>query len=233
MAQDNELRRCQTPERDRETEQALSWCDLASGRTDHVYLDFHTAPELWQDFLLQMLLYVHRDRKDGELRTATSTSTLRLSSDWRLPLLRCLSHGNVWCRSSAGNGLEFGFGVSRGRPFSCHISNNKKWAFSVPKALTDFFHVWASALCTFYNNPAPLNGSMQFHYCTLVTWEPEQTTLLFWSAACGVTDATWPSHSRPAIAASARLFQICFSPLWHFDRLFVYLLFVYLVLFMH
>ena len=47
--------------------------------------------------------------------------------------------------------------------------------------------VWASALCTFYNNPAPLNGSMQFHYCTLVTREPEQTTLLFWSAACGVT----------------------------------------------
>ena len=26
-------------------------------------------------------------------------------------------------------------------------------------------------------------------------------------------NATWPSHSRPAIAASARLFQICFSPL--------------------
>ena len=47
-------------------------------------------------------------------------------------------------------------------------------------------HLWASALCTFYNNPAPLNGSMQFHYCTLVTREPEQTTLLFWSAACGV-----------------------------------------------
>ena len=47
--------------------------------------------------------------------------------------------------------------------------------------------MWASALCTFYTNPAPLNGSMQFHYCTLVTREPEQTTLLFWSAACGVT----------------------------------------------
>ena len=31
----------------------------------------------------------------------------------------------------------------------------------------------------FYNNPAPLNRSMQFHYCTLVTREPEQTTLLF------------------------------------------------------
>ena len=50
-----------------------------------------------------------------------------------------------------------------------------------------FIYLWASALCTFYSNPAPLNGSMQFHYCTLVTREPEQTTLLFWSAACGVT----------------------------------------------
>ena len=50
-----------------------------------------------------------------------------------------------------------------------------------------YIYMWASALCTFYNNPAPLNGSMQFHYCTLVTREPEQTTLLFWSAACGVT----------------------------------------------
>ena len=26
-------------------------------------------------------------------------------------------------------------------------------------------------------------------------------------------NATWPSYSRPAIAASARHFQICFSPL--------------------
>ena len=43
------------------------------------------------------------------------------------------------------------------------------------------------SLYTFYNNPAPLNGSTQFHYCTLVTREPEQTMLLFWSAACGVT----------------------------------------------
>ena len=50
------------------------------------------------------------------------------------------------------------------------------------------FYMWASALCTFYNNPAPLNGSMQFHYCTLVTREPEQTTLLCLKvAACGVT----------------------------------------------
>ena len=38
----------------------------------------------------------------------------------------------------------------------------------------------------FYSNPAPVNRSTQFHYCT-VTREPEQTTLLFWSAACSVT----------------------------------------------
>ena len=64
----------------------------------------------------------------------------------------------------------------------------------------------------FYNNPAPLNGSMQFHYCTLVTREPEQTTLFVLKRGVW-RNATWPSHSRPAIAASARLFQICFSPL--------------------
>ena len=64
----------------------------------------------------------------------------------------------------------------------------------------------------FYNNPTPLNGSMQFHYCTLVTREPEQTTLFVLKR--GVWhNATWPSHSRLAIAAGARLFQICFSPL--------------------
>ena len=45
-------------------------------------------------------------------------------------------------------------------------------------------------------------------------------------------NATWPSHSGRAIATSARHFQICFLP-EYFDRLFVYLLFVYLVLFTH
>ena len=51
----------------------------------------------------------------------------------------------------------------------------------------------------------------------LVTQEPEQTTLLFWSDAfvlkrCVLRNVTWPSHSRPAIAADARQFQICFFP---------------------
>ena len=47
-------------------------------------------------------------------------------------------------------------------------------------------------------------------------------------------NATWPSHSRLAIAARVRAIfsQICFLP-DYFDRLFVYLLFVHIVLFMH
>ena len=54
-----------------------------------------------------------------------------------------------------------------------------------------YIYMWASALCIcFYINPALLNGSTQFHllyyYCVLVTREPEQMTLLFWSAARGV-----------------------------------------------
>ena len=70
----------------------------------------------------------------------------------------------------------------------------------------------SSRVVRFYNNPAPLNGSMQFHYCTLVTREPEQTTLLFWSAACGVTPHGLHTADR-RYSASAGLFQICFSPL--------------------
>ena len=57
--------------------------------------------------------------------------------------------------------------------------------------------------------PPRLTDPRNFITILLVTQEPEQMTLLFWSAACGVS---WPSHSRPAIAASARHFQIC-SPL--------------------
>ena len=86
------------------------------------------------------------------------------------------------------------------------------------------------SLYTFYNNPGPLNGSTQFHYCTdsnLGTGEDDAFVL-----KRGVWYNATPSHSRPAIATSARHFQICFLP-EYFDRLFVYLLFVYLVLFMH
>ena len=74
--------------------------------------------------------------------------------------------------------------------------------------------------------PPRLSDPCNFITVLLVTREPEQTTLLFWSAACGVTP-----HGLHT-AASARHFQICFLP-EYFDRLFVYLLFVHLVLFMH
>ena len=83
----------------------------------------------------------------------------------------------------------------------------------------------------FYNNPAPLNRSTQFHYCT--DSNPGTGADDAFVLKRGVwRNATWLSHSRPAIAASVRHFQIRFLP-EYFDRLFVYLLFVYLVLFMH
>ena len=67
------------------------------------------------------------------------------------------------------------------------------------------------SLYTFYNNPAPLNGSTQFHYCT--DSNPGTGADDAFVLKRGVwRNATWPSHSRPAIAASARHFQICFLP---------------------
>ena len=70
--------------------------------------------------------------------------------------------------------------------------------------------VWASALCIrFTIIPPCLTDPRSFITVLIVTREREQTTLLFWSTAC----ATWSSHSRPTIAASACHFQICFSPL--------------------
>ena len=54
----------------------------------------------------------------------------------------------------------------------------------------------------FYNNPALVIRSMQFHYCTGS------------NPGTGADDAfvlkRGVKHSRPAIAASARHFQICF-----------------------
>ena len=79
--------------------------------------------------------------------------------------------------------------------------------------------------------PPLFTDPQQFHYCTdsnLGTGADDAFVLKrsVWR------NATWPSHSRPAIAASAHHFQICFLP-EYFDCLFVYLLIVYLVLFMH
>ena len=77
---------------------------------------------------------------------------------------------------------------------------------------SQYFNVSKCSLYTFYNNPAPLNGSMQFHYCT--DSNPGTGADDAFVLKCGVwRNATWPSHSRLAIAASARHFQICFSPL--------------------
>ena len=74
------------------------------------------------------------------------------------------------------------------------------------------YTVWASALCTFYNNPAPLNGvnAISLLYFSNPGTGADDAFVLKHGVWCNVT---WPSHSRPAIAASARLFQICFSPL--------------------
>ena len=79
-------------------------------------------------------------------------------------------------------------------------------------------------LYTFYNNPVPLNGSTQFHYCTdsnLGTGADDAFVLMrgVWH------NATLISHSRLAIAASARHFQMFFSPNILTACLFTYSLF--------
>ena len=99
-------------------------------------------------------------------------------------------------------------------------TNNKNNKTSVSKC----------SLYTFYSNPAPVR-SMQFHYCT-VSNPGTGADDAFVLKRCVLRNATWPSHSRPAIAAGARHFQLCFRPK-NFDHLCVYLLFVYLVLFIH
>ena len=67
------------------------------------------------------------------------------------------------------------------------------------------------SLYTFYNNPAPLNGSMQFHYCTDIN--PGTGADDAFVLKRGVwRNATWPSHSRPAIATEVRgIFKSVFS----------------------
>ena len=79
--------------------------------------------------------------------------------------------------------------------------------------------------------PPRLTDQRNFIYCTISN--PGTGADDTFVSKRGVwRNATWPSHSQPAIAASAQHFQICFLP-EYFDRLFVYLLFVYLDLFMH
>ena len=83
----------------------------------------------------------------------------------------------------------------------------------------------------FYNNPAPVIRSMQFHYCT-VSNPGTGADDAFVLKRCVLRNATLPSHSRQSIDAGARHFKICFLP-EYFDLLFLYLLFVYLVIFIH
>ena len=65
------------------------------------------------------------------------------------------------------------------------------------------------SLYTFYNNPAPLNGSTQFYYCT--DSNPGTGADDAFVLKRGVWhNATWPSHSRPAIAASRTIFKSVF-----------------------
>ena len=73
-----------------------------------------------------------------------------------------------------------------------------------------FVCVSKCSLYTFYNNPALLNGSTKFHYCTDSNpgTGADNTFVLKRGVWC---NATWPLHSRPAIATSARHFQICLS----------------------
>ncbi len=57
-----------------------------------------------------------------------------------------------------------------------------------PIKATDTILLWASALCIrFTVIPPRLSDPCNFITVLLVTREPEQTTLLFWSAACCVT----------------------------------------------
>ena len=51
-----------------------------------------------------------------------------------------------------------------------------------------YIYMWASALCIrFTIIPPRLTDQCNFITVLIVTREPEQTMLLFWSAACGIT----------------------------------------------
>ena len=75
-------------------------------------------------------------------------------------------------------------------------------------------HIYIYALCIrFTIIPPLLTDPQQFHYC--IDSNPGTGADDAFVLKRGVwRNATWPSHSRPAIAASAaRHFQICYSPL--------------------
>ena len=95
-------------------------------------------------------------------------------------------------------------------PIRTNVSHGIPFLIMQYKIKEAVLSMWASALCIcFYINPALLNGSTQFHYCT--DSNPGTGADVAFVLKRGVwRNATWPLHSRPAIAASARHFQICF-----------------------
>ena len=114
-----------------------------------------------------------------------------------------------------GYGIQFQVTVFNGIQFQVTVFNGIQFQMTVFNGIqfqvTVFNGVSKCSLYTFYNNPAPLNGSMPFHYCTDSNpgTGADDAFVLKHSVW---RNATWPSHSRPAIAASARHFQICFLP---------------------
>ena len=73
--------------------------------------------------------------------------------------------------------------------------------------------MWASAHCIrFYNNPAPVNRSTQFHYCTITN--PGTGADDAFVLKRGVwRNATWPSHSRQCVPFSNLFSPLIFWPL--------------------
>ena len=97
---------------------------------------------------------------------------------------RCQKYVECVMTTSVGHSVQVGFGLAvycTNDTFLttvCRVHTTPT-AFSVTCLPVLLYRCEQVLFVRFYNNPAPLNGSMQFHYCTLVTREPEQTTLLF------------------------------------------------------
>ena len=81
-----------------------------------------------------------------------------------------------------------------------------------------YIDVSKCSLYTFYNNPAPLNGSTQFHYCT--DSNPGTGADDAFVLKRGVwRNATWPSHTadrtlRTPLSGTCLLKEVCRKPLF-------------------
>ena len=62
-------------------------------------------------------------------------------------------------------------------------------SLTIPDLIVCIFCICEQVLCVYILTAIPpwLSDPCNFITVLLVTWEPEQTTLLFWSVACGVT----------------------------------------------